>query len=183
MALTRKFLAAFGIEAEKIDQIIEAHAETVDGLKKEIADLQAQAETNSKSGKDYDKLKEEFAAYKKDVAEKETTAKKKDVLSKIAKDAGLSEAGIAKAVKYTDLSQLELDEEGNAKNANELRKAMKEEWPEYLVTKKTEGAKTPTPPSNTNTSRAVKSKEEIMKIKDTTERQKAWDEYLKAQND
>ena len=182
MALTRKFLAAFGIEAEKIDQIIEAHAETVDGLKKEIADLQAQAETNSKSGKDYDKLKEEFDAYKKDVAEKETTAKKKDVLSKIAKDAGLSEAGIAKAVKYSDLAQLELDEEGNAKNANDIRKALKEEWADYVVTKKTEGAKTATPPTNTNTSH-VKSKEEIMKIKDTSERQKAWGEYLKAQNE
>lgn len=33
MALTRKFLAAMGIEADKIDSIIDAHTETVDALK------------------------------------------------------------------------------------------------------------------------------------------------------
>ena len=36
MALTRKMLKAMGIEDEKIDQIIEAHSETVDGLKGEL---------------------------------------------------------------------------------------------------------------------------------------------------
>jgi hypothetical protein len=35
MALTRKMLKAMGIEEEKIEQIIEAHAETVDGLKED----------------------------------------------------------------------------------------------------------------------------------------------------
>ena len=35
MALTRKMLKAMGIEDEKIDQIIEAHTETVDALKEE----------------------------------------------------------------------------------------------------------------------------------------------------
>ena len=33
MALTRRFLTSMGVEPEKVDQIIEAHAETVDGLK------------------------------------------------------------------------------------------------------------------------------------------------------
>jgi hypothetical protein len=36
MALTRKFLSALGIEAEKIDEIISSHTETVEGLKDEI---------------------------------------------------------------------------------------------------------------------------------------------------
>ena len=35
MALTRKFLTALGIEADKVDEIINAHAETVDALKAE----------------------------------------------------------------------------------------------------------------------------------------------------
>lgn len=40
MSLTRKMLKAMGIEEEKIEQIIEAHTETVDALKayKEDAD-------------------------------------------------------------------------------------------------------------------------------------------------
>ena len=35
MALTRKMLKAMGIEDEKIDQIIEEHVESIDGLKAE----------------------------------------------------------------------------------------------------------------------------------------------------
>ena len=44
MALTRKFLAALGIEAEKVDEIITAHAETVDALKAERDEYKANAE-------------------------------------------------------------------------------------------------------------------------------------------
>ena len=43
MALTRKCLSALGIEAEKIDEIISAHTETVDGLKDEIAKYKGDA--------------------------------------------------------------------------------------------------------------------------------------------
>jgi hypothetical protein len=43
MALTRKFLAAMGIEAEKVDEIIAAHTETVNALKEERDTAKAQA--------------------------------------------------------------------------------------------------------------------------------------------
>ena len=39
MALSRRMLTAMGITAEQIEQIIEAHTETVSGLKQQIADL------------------------------------------------------------------------------------------------------------------------------------------------
>ena len=44
MALTRKMLKAMGIEDEKIDQIIEAHSETVDALKEQRDQYKADAE-------------------------------------------------------------------------------------------------------------------------------------------
>ena len=78
MALTRKMLKAMGIEEEKIDEIIEAHTEVVDSLKKErdtykedadkLTDVQKKlddaldAAKNSDSNKlqvKYDALKEE----------------------------------------------------------------------------------------------------------------------------
>ena len=43
MALTRKMLKAMGIEDEKIEQIIEEHAETVDALKKQRDEAKEQA--------------------------------------------------------------------------------------------------------------------------------------------
>ena len=184
MALTRKFLAALGIEADKVDEIISAHSETVDGLKEQLkaaqrdadklTEVQAQldkAKEAAKNSGDYAKLKKEFDDYKADVANKETLAAKKAVLSKIAKDAGLSEAGVAKALKYTDWATVELDEKGEAKDSKALLKSLKEEWPEYIKTTNTAGAATANPPAGNG--KSYKSKDEIFAIKDDGERQRA----------
>ena len=44
MALSRKMLRAMGIEDEKIDQIIEAHTESIDALKEQRDQYKADAE-------------------------------------------------------------------------------------------------------------------------------------------
>ena len=44
MALTRKMLTAMGIEAEKIDQIIEAHTESTEALKAKVEEAEEKAE-------------------------------------------------------------------------------------------------------------------------------------------
>lgn len=193
MALTRKFLSALGIESDKIDEIISAHAETVDGLKEQLKQFKDSAEklpdvqrqldelkATAKNSGDYDKLKKEFDDYKAEVKSRETLAAKKEALKKIAKDANLTEAGIAKAVKYTNFDEIELDDDGNVVDAKALMKSLKEEWSDYVQTTKPQGAKTATPPDE-NGSHTVKTREEIMKIKDTAERQRAWAEYLNAQ--
>lgn len=163
MALTRKFLTALGIENDKIESIIDAHTETVDALKKERDDYKAEADkipnmqkeldkakAAAKDSGEYDKLKKEFDDYKADVAGKETLAKKKAALEKLckAKDgAYLSESGVAKAVKYHDFDKIELDENGEIKDAKELVKSLREEWKEYVQTEQRQGARTPNPPA------------------------------------
>ena len=163
MSLTRKMLKAMGIEEEKIDQIIEAHSETVDSLKadrdsykedaeklkdvqKELDDLKAKGDDGWK-GK-YDNLKGEFDQYKNDVQAKETKAAKEAAYRAILKDANLSEKGIEKAVKYAEWDKIELGEDGKLKGANDHIKAVREEWAEYVTTTTTTGAKTSTPPAN-----------------------------------
>lgn len=161
MALSRKFLAALGIEESKIESIIDAHTETVDALKKERDDYKAEAEklpkvqeelkkaqAAAKDSGEYDKLKKEFDDYKADVAGKELLAKKTAALKEIAKDAGLSEAGIAKALKYHDFAKLELDEKDGVKDKATVIKSLKEEWPEYIQKTQTHGASTPNPPAS-----------------------------------
>ena len=185
MALTRKLLDALGIEKEKVDQIIEAHAETVDALKEErdgykadaekLPEVQRQLEAAKKkapkegeetvSKADYDKLKAEFDQYKNDVQANETHSKKVEAYKAILKDANLSEKGIEKAVKYAEWDKIELGEDGKLKGASDLIKAAREEWAEYVTTTTTTGAKTSTPPAN-NGIGTGKTKEEIMAIKD-----------------
>ena len=163
MSLTRKMLKAMGIEEEKIDQIIEAHSETVDSLKadrdsykedaeklkdvqKELDDLKAKGDDGWKEK--HDKLKDEFDTYKKDVEAKETHNKKVEAYKAILKDANLSEKGIEKAIKYAEWDKIELEADGKIKGASDHIKAVKEEWAEYVTTTTTTGAKTSTPPAN-----------------------------------
>ena len=184
MSLTRKMLKAMGIEEEKIDQIIEAHSETVDSLKadrdsykedaeklkavqKELDDLKAKGDDGWKDK--YEKLKGEHEQYKADVLAKETHAAKEAAYRAILKDANLSEKGTEKAVKYADWDKIELEADGKLKGANDHIKAVREEWAEYVTTTTTTGAKTSTPPANNGTGTG-KTKEEIMAIKDGTVR-------------
>ena len=180
MSLTRKMLKAMGIEEEKIDQIIEAHSETVDSLKadrdtykedaeklktvqKELDDLKAKGDDGWKEK--HDKLKGEFDTYKKDVEAKETHSKKVEAYKAILRDANLSEKGIEKAIKYAEWDKIELEADGKLKGASDHIKAAKEEWAEYVTTTTTTGAKTSNPPANNGTGTG-KTKEEIMAIKD-----------------
>lgn len=184
MSLTRKMLKAMGIEEEKIDQIIEAHSETVDSLKadrdsykedaeklkdvqKELDDLKAKGDDGWKEK--HDRLKVEFDQYKNDVQAKETKAAKEAAYRAVLKDANLSEKGIEKAIKYAEWDKIELGEDGKLKGANDHIRAARDEWAEYVTTTTTTGAKTSTPPANNGTGTG-KTKEEIMAIKDGTVR-------------
>ena len=180
MALTRKLLKGMGLTDEQVDTIIEAHTDTVDGLKADVSKYKTDAEKLSDVQKEldelkakgddgwkekHDRLKDEFDKYKTDVQTKETKAAKEAAYRAILKDANLSEKGIEKAVKYAEWDKIELDEDGKLKGANDHIKAVREEWAEYVTTTTTTGAKTSTPPANNGTGTG-KTKEEIMAIKD-----------------
>lgn len=190
MALTRKFLSALGIDADKVDEIINAHAETVDGLKEQVRQFKEDAEklptvqkqldelkaAAEKSDKDpfkvkYEAIKEEFDSFKKGIEAKETKSKKEAAYKALLKGAGVSEKRIDAVLRVTDLDGMKLDADGNLENADDLKNNIKEEWADFIVTSGQKGADTPTPPKGGG--KTFKTKEEIMAIKDTAERQKA----------
>lgn len=202
MALTRKFLTALNIDADKIDEIITAHSETVDALKAERDNFKAEAEANSEakanaeklqkqvdeltkqveaSGKDaykvkYDAIKEEFDEYKKTIKAEKTKADKTEAYRKLLKEAGVSEKRIEAVLKVSDIDSLKIDDKGVLEGTEDLKKAIAEEWSDFIEKTGVKGANTATPPTSTGS--GAKTKEEIMKIKDTEERQKALREYL-----
>lgn len=196
MALSRKFLAAMGIDADKIDEIINAHSETVEALKAERdgykADAekyaQAKSELDAANGKlkdfakedsfkvKYDALKEDFDKYKKEIETKETNGRKISAYKELLKEIGISEKRIDAVAKLAELDKITLDKDGKIEGLNDLKKSLSEEWADFIVKDGKTGAQTNTPPVNNG---GVKTKEEIMKIKDTTERQKAWGDYIR----
>lgn len=197
MALTRKMLKAMGIDDEKIDQIIEAHTETVDALKderdkyresaeklpevqKKLDKLEQDAEKNS-SGEDsyrvkYDALKEDFDKYKGEITAKETKGAKEKAFKALLKKIGISEKRIDSVVKVTNLDDIKLDKGGNIIDADALEKSKREEWADFIVTEGEKKAAPETPP--TNGGKTPMTREAIMKIKDTSERQAAIAENL-----
>lgn len=184
MALTRKLLKGMGLTEEQMDTIIEAHTDTVDGLKSDIArykedadklpGVQTELENLKAKGDDgwkdkHDKVKKEFDDYKKEQMQKETKSAKETAYRELLKSAGINEKRIDSVMKVTDLSGVELDD-GKIKNAEELRKSIKEEWADFVVTTNQRGADQKNPPANNG---GTLSRDEIFKIKDASERQAA----------
>lgn len=97
MSLSRKFLAALGIEAEKIDEIISAHTETVDSLKEQRDGYKADAEKLADVQKKLDDALKLVETYKADANK---LAEIQDEYTKL-KEASEKDSGFEK--KYTDL--------------------------------------------------------------------------------
>lgn len=161
MALTRKFLTALGIESEKIDEIIAAHAETVDALKADrdkykeeadkIPDLQKELETakgDSSYKEKYEKEHADFEKFKGEQTEKETNAKKQEAYRKLLKDAGISEKHINSVLKASDYKSLTFDDKGNVVDSKKIVDAIKADWPDMVTTTETHGAESHNPPDN-----------------------------------
>ena len=188
MAFTRKFLEALGIDKEKIETIIEEHTAVTDALKADRDKYKADAEKLPQTEKElaeaktaafdadgtawkekYQKSTKDFEDYKTEQGKKETIAKKDAAYRKLLKEAGVSEKRHDAVMRLTDLSKVDLNDDGTIKNSAETLKSIKQEWSEYIGNVETQGAGTHTPPGGGN---GGMTKADIMKVKDRNERQK-----------
>ena len=194
MALQTSMLRGMGLTDEQIKAILEGHKESLDHYQGEADKYKAQAEDTQKkldkaqkelttlkeeSEKNdeknpykvkYEALKAEFEAYKKDVTSQETRSTKENAFKELLKECGVSEKRINAVAKVSDIDSIELDEDGKIKDADTLKKSIKDEWSDFITTEGTQGASTSTPPGSTG---GKMSKEEILAIKDTAQRQQA----------
>ena len=189
MGFSRKMLKAMGIEEEKIDQIIDAHSETVDALKadrdaykedaakleavqKELDALKAKGDDGYKAK--YEAEKAAHDALKADIAAKETKKAKTDAYRELLKGANIDEKRIATILRAEapTIDKIELDADGKIKNAEQYTESIKSDWADFIVTQSAKGTNTATPPANGGAA-STKTKEDILKIKDAGERQKA----------
>ena len=184
MSITRKMLKGMSLTEEQIDTIIEAHTETVEALKEERDKYKADAdklptvmnelETLKSDGGGYEQkyndLKKEFDSYKSEqTAIAEKTAKE-TAYKEMLKNAGVSEKRIASIMRVTNLADIKVDKDGKLKDYEKLVDSVKSEWSDFIETKTEKGADVKNPPEGSGTKMT---KDEIMKIKDTTERQRA----------
>lgn len=175
MSLTRKALAAMGIESEKIEQIIEMHTETVQAIKeerdaareeakklkedagklpdiqKELDDLKAEKDKAQDFKAKYEETKKEFDEFKgaqaaaKKKADIEKAARAYFKDQKITSDENLE---IVMRGSRDEISNLELDEEGKIKDTKALDDLVKGVYAKFVASDGVQGASTPTPPAN-----------------------------------
>lgn len=203
MALTRKMLKAMGIEDEKIDQIIEAHTETVEGLKDQVSTYKADAEKLpgvqkelddlKKEGGDggykakYDKEHKDFQDYKAGIAAKESAAAKEKAARAYFAGKGIPAESMALVIRgaKAEIDALNLDGD-KIKDATALDSLLAGDYKGLIGKETRQGTDTKTPPDTTG---GAKSRAEIYKKDDkgryvlsTEARQKALSELMASEN-
>lgn len=192
MALTRKMLKALGIEDDKIEQIIDAHTETVDGLKEKLtaaeagaaklADVQKELD-GLKAGGDfkakYEKEHKDFEDFKAGITAKETRAAKEKAVRTYLESKNITGGNLDIAIRgmNAEIDAAELDGE-KIKDTKALDELIGGTYKGLVVTSKPTGPKTSTPPANGGGGKLTKA--DIFKKDDhgryvmsTAERQKA----------
>jgi hypothetical protein len=206
LAITRKLLKGMGLTEEQQDTIIEAHTDTVNGLKADVDRYKADAEKLPGVQKELDELKgkgddgykakyesehQAFEDYKTSVAAEKTTAAKEKAVEAVLKKIGVSEKRLQSVAKLAKadglLDALELDDDGAVKEADKLEKSLKDSYSDYIVTTSTQGANTANPPANSGGAKLTmadiyKKDEKGRYVMDYEARLKAIEENLNNQN-
>lgn len=196
MSLTRKMLKGMGLTEEQADTIIEAHTETVDGLKEKLKTAEAKAQAaedlqkeldglKAKGGEDYkvraEKAEKELKDYKAEVAAKETRAAKEKAVKAYFEAKNITGNNLAIALRGAkdEISSIELDDKGGIKDTKALDDLVGGEFASLVVKSSTRGATTATPPGSKSsgapmTRAEVYAKDEKGKFKlDSSQRQAA----------
>jgi hypothetical protein len=187
MSLTRKMLKAMGIEDEKIDQIIEAHSETVDGLKadvqkykgdaeklptvqKELDSLKAKGDDGWKDK--HDKVKKEFDDYKAEIQGKESQAAKETAVKAYLESKNITGDNLRLAMRSIQSEIKAAEMEGNKlKDTKTFDDLLAGDLKGLITTTTEKGANPPAnPPQNVG---GTMTKDQIMGIKDRAERRAA----------
>lgn len=188
MALTRNFLKALGLIEEQINSIVEAHTETISGIKEELKAAKAKAEKFGEVEKELNDLKtanagaedyktkyerehKDFENYKSEITAKETKAAKETAVKAYFESKGITGKNLVIAMRgiKSDIDGIELDGD-KIKDKTSLDDLVKGDYAGLVSTTKVKGVDTANPPTNTG---GRMTKEQIFAIKDDTARQTA----------
>ena len=178
MALTRKMLKAMGIEDEKIDQIIEEHVESIDGLKaerdrykegaEEAEGLRKQLEEAKKAGDGAGEYEEKYKAkckelddFKAKVDSEAAEREKRGLYRELLAGAGVDPKRIDTVLKVSDLSGVTV-KDGAIEGADDLTESIKSDWSDFIAVKTTQGATVPNPAKSTGGAAAPKNLREAL---------------------
>lgn len=180
MSLTRKALSAMGIEGDKIDQIIEMHSDTVNGLKDQITEYKAKAEQLPKVSQELEELKKSavnpdeykekyesekqaFEDFKKQLEIEKANSAKDKLYRQLLSENHVKSNKIDLIMRTVNLDKLELDGD-KLKDSADLNKAIINDWADFIETTEVKGTDTATPPNGAEN--AVEYGDQIKKFRE-----------------
>ena len=176
-----------GLTDEQVDTIIEAHTDTVDGLKADVSKYKADAEKLPGVQKQLDDLKaagdggykekyekehSDFEAFKSDITAKETKAAKEKAVRAYFESKNITGANLDLAMRGCgeEMAALEMDGD-KIKDTKSLDALIGGTYKSLVSTTQIKGASPATPPGSTGN--GAMTKDQIMQIKDRAERRAA----------
>lgn len=167
MALSRNFLKALGLTKEQEDSIVEAHTETISGLKDELKTEREKANRLGEVEKELNDLKTANAGkpnyeelynadhtalenLRSEITAKEARAAKEAAIGAFFEKNNIvgKQKKIAMMAIKGDIDGYEVDESGKLKDTSKLDALIKEDFAGLVSTTRTEGAGIAEPPAN-----------------------------------
>lgn len=165
MSITRKLLKGMGLTDEQVDTIIEAHTETVDGLKADISRYKADAGKLAGVQKELDDLKaagdggykvkyekehSDFEAFKSNITAKEAKAAKEKAVRAFFESKNITGANLDLAMRGCgeEMAALEMDGD-KIKDTRGLDALLSGAYKGLVSTMQQQGANPANPPAGT----------------------------------
>lgn len=165
MSITRKLLKGMGLTEEQVDTIIEAHTETVDGLKADVSRYKADAGKLAGVQKELDDLKaagdggykvkyekehSDFEAFKSNITAKEAKAAKEKAVRAFFESKNITGANLDLAMRGCgeEMAALEMDGD-KIKDTKGLDALLSGAYKGLVSTMQQQGANPANPPAGT----------------------------------
>lgn len=155
-AVGREFVAKERYNA-KLDEI-----ETLKGEKQTAED---NATAAGKWEARYNKIKDDFEAYKADTEAKAKLNDVKAAYRRMLKDEGIADRYLDTVIRATSFDGMKLDADGKLEKADELRTAIGKDWADFKASTRTEGAHVDNPPKGNDGNGANPRAAEIAKAR------------------
>lgn len=196
MALTRSLLKGMGLTDEQSEGVIEAHSDTVNGLKSQISDLQERVKTFDDLQKELNDLKasgsnefeekynnehEAFEAYKQEIEKEKLSAKKSAALDDLLNESEITARDSVRSLikKSYDLNAIDFDENGAVKDRESLINGIKSDFKDFIGNVETQGAPANNPPSGSSSKPLTREDIEKMSVEEIN---KNWEAVSAALN-
>lgn len=171
-----------GIEAEKVDQIVLMHSETVDALKDQMSEYKKKAEQLPAITQELDELrkaaqdpdeykakyeseKKAFEDFKKQLEIEKANSTKDKLYRKLLSENHVKSNKIDLIMRTVNLDKLELDGEDKLKDSADLNKEILKDWQDFIEVTEVKGTDTATPPS-TNSENSIAYEEHIKQFRE-----------------